>query len=100
MRHRHAGARRRRAGEIHPADVKVGALGLAAFTLTAARLVTIDGTEVATGTNIIPNPFSQPITQLIVANDLPVGHYAIEINGSGDNNGSDFTTRLDVTAVP
>ena len=69
------------------------------------RLVTIEGADVADGTNIIPvNPFPEAITQLVVANNLPAHEYAIEINGSGNNFNAfgdlpDFVTRLNVAAA-
>ncbi len=89
------------------ANVDIGVLGLTdssgnAFHLTSTRLVTVAGADVADGTNIVPvNPFPEPITQLIVAHDVPIGSYAIEVSGSGDSIlTADFITRVNVNFVP
>jgi len=72
------------------------------------RLVTFDGGNVAFGTNTFTgNPFSDDITQLAIANNLPIGHYAIEISGTGNRilssqpfqDATDFITTLQVTTV-
>jgi hypothetical protein len=94
------------------ADVNLGALGLSrsgygTFDITSIRLVTIDGDNVQFGTDVVPNnPFPAPIDQLVVANALSPGMYALEVSGSGDRrapNGTggsfdatDFTVRLQV----
>lgn len=99
------------------ADVKLGVQALppgtgnSVFNPTAIRLVTLDGDNVQFGTDTFSvNPFPDPITQLVVADNLPVGHYALEVSGSGNrffvdtfgvtHDSTDFTTRLQVAAVP
>jgi len=93
------------------ADIRVGAVGLGAgsqgsfFDLTSARLVTLAGTNVAFGSDVIvANPFTQPIDSLISVNRLPAGSYAVEVNGTGDrrsctpfcSDAPDFTVFLQV----
>jgi hypothetical protein len=85
------------------ADVKLGALTLpGGFDLTSIRLVTLDGANVAFGTDTFPvSPFSNPIEALVVANALPAGQYALEVSGSGNSTNifgdiADFSVRLQV----
>jgi hypothetical protein len=99
------------------ADVRLGVQALppdvGVFNPTAIRLVTLDGTNVQFGTDTFSkNPFPDPITQLVVADNLSAGHYALEVSGTGNRTHltfagiqdvADFTTRLQVltpSAVP
>jgi len=82
------------------ADVKLGTLSYSPFSATAIRLVTIDGSNVAFGTDTFINPFISPIDNLVVADALSAGKYALEVSGSGDRRDVDFTSRLQVSQVP
>lgn len=82
------------------ADVKLGTLSYSPFSATAIRLVTIDGSNVAFGTDTFINPFISPIDNLVVADALSAGEYALEVSGSGDRRDVDFTSRLQVSQVP
>jgi hypothetical protein len=97
------------------ADVKMGTLSHktsnngTGFNVTAIRLVTIDGANVAFGTDTFTNPFPHSIDHLVVADSLSVGEYALEVSGVGNRTGlsyggtydaSDFMVRLQVTPVP
>jgi len=89
------------------ANVKLGALTLpGGFNLTSVRLVTMDGKQVAFGSDTFSdNPFSNDIEALVVANGLPAGHYALEASGSGNSANAfgdlaDFSVRIQVTPVP
>ena len=87
------------------ADVKLGTLSYSPFSATAIRLVTIDGSNVAFGTDTFINPFISPIDNLVVADALSAGKYALEVSGSGNRtigtrDASDFMVRLQVSQVP
>lgn len=101
---------------LSPADVIVGAHAFTStsgrfccFNITSIRLVTIDGKNVAFGTDIITDEsFSGPIDHLVIANNLAVGQYAIEVSGSGNRRHqalsgvitevTDFITHISVTS--
>jgi len=92
------------------ANVQIGAQGVSgnatSFTLTFVELDDNNGNPIKGPTAPFTNPFPESIDQLVIANNLPAGHYAIEINGSGNavnccnTDIPDFVTRLQVTAVP
>ncbi len=88
------------------ADVTLGALGYGGgFDLTAIRLVTLDGANVAFGTDTFSNPFANSIEALVPKTTLPAGQYALEVSGSGNRANvfgdlEDFAVRLRVTASP
>jgi len=82
-----------------------------AFNVTAIRLVTIDGDNVAFGTDTFDNPFASDIDRLVSVDGLGAGQYALEVSGVGNRTQqgfgtfdvSDFWVRLRVTppsAVP
>ena len=82
---------------------------VASFDVTAIRIVTINGLNVAFGTDSFVNPFPDPIVALVVANALPAGRYALAVSGSGDRytcgafcnvDLADFVARIQVTPVP
>jgi len=94
-------------------DVKLGVQALpadvGAFSPSAIRLVNLAGDNVRFGSDTFVNPFPHPITHLVAVNNLPAGKYALEVSGSGNRTHltfagiqdvADFTTRLQVTAVP
>ncbi len=98
---------------LAPANVKIGAYAfrgtqLCCFNVSSIRIVTIDGDNVAFGTDVVSeNPFPEPIDHLVIINNLAAGHYALEVSGSGDRrmgtfagvrDTSDFITRLSVTS--
>jgi len=94
------------------ADVKLGTLSFTSsnngsgFNVTAIRLVTIDGDNVAFGTDTFDNPFLNPIDRLVSVDRLSAGQYALEVSGVGNRtqlsfggtfDASDFRVRLQVT---
>lgn len=99
---------------LTPANIKLGAAAFTSsdvaccFNISSIRLVTIDGRNVAFGSDIISeNPFPSSITHLVVRNNLDAGKYALEVSGSGNRtrgglNGVqdavDFITRLSITS--
>lgn len=93
------------------AHVKAGALGLGAgssgsfFQLTSMRIVTLEGANVAFGTDAFGvNPFPSAVESLATAEDLAPGRYAVEVSGSGNRilctpfcgDMEDFMVRLQV----
>jgi len=100
------------------ADVTLGTLSQtvsnngSAFNVTAMRLVTIEGDNVAFGTDVFDNPFDSDIDRLVSVNGLSAGQYALEVSGVGNRTqnlnfrtveASDFWVRLRVTppsAIP
>lgn len=90
------------------ANVSLGTEGYSTYTgltypplnVTAIRLVTLDGTNVQFGTDTFSkNPFPDPITQLVVANNLSAGQYALEINGVSTSSTPNVITRIQVLAL-
>ncbi len=100
------------------ADVTLGTLSQtvsnngSSFNVTAIRLVTIDGENVAFGTDTFDNPFAGAIDRLVSIDGLSAGEYALEVSGVGNRtqlsfggtfDATDFIVRLRVTppsAVP
>ncbi len=98
---------------LAPAVVNVGVIALPpeddfspVITITSTRLIDLDNGRVIFGTDTFSkNPFPHPISHLIPAGLIDDGHYAIEINGSGNRtdrfgDSADFITRLQVNNVP
>jgi hypothetical protein len=78
------------------ADVKLGVQApppyVGVFIPTTIRLVTLDGTNVQFGTDAFSkNPFPDPITRLVVANNLSAGHHALEVSRSRTHKGLTFS---------
>ena len=97
---------------LAPAVVNVGVIATSRGRLLAChyhyldRLIDLDNGRVIFGTDTFSkNPFPHPISHLIPAGLIDDGHYAIEINGSGNRtdrfgDSADFITRLQVNNVP
>lgn len=106
---------------VATADVSLGAFALSPFfsspqaTLTNIRLMTVDGDNVAFGTDIFDNPFPDSVERLVTVDSLAPGTYALGVSGSGNRyqqffdlartrqDRTDFGVRLQVlppTAVP
>jgi|GEM_PF-3030401 len=99
------------------ADVRLGTLSQtvsnngSSFNVTAIRLVKMDGSNVAFGTDTFVNPFNSTIDRLVSVDALAAGQYALEVSGVGNRtrlsfggtfDATDFIVRLQVlpSAVP